>query len=64
LLLCSDGLSDAVDDDAIAAVLRHGERQACADRLVAMALAAGARDNVTVVVADVAPRRDAAAAWA
>jgi hypothetical protein len=29
-----------------------------------MALAAGARDNVSVVVADVAPRRDPAAAWA
>ncbi len=58
LLLCSDGLSDYVDDDAIAAVLRDGAREDVAERLVAMALAAGARDNVSVVVADVQPRRD------
>jgi serine/threonine protein phosphatase PrpC len=64
LLLCSDGLSDSVDDEAIAAVLRDATRQDAADRLVTMALAAGARDNVSVVVADVAPRRDPAAAWA
>jgi PPM family protein phosphatase len=64
LLLCSDGLSDYVRDEAIGAVLRDGGREACAERLVAMALAAGARDNVSVVVADVAPRRDPRTAWA
>jgi protein phosphatase len=64
LLLCSDGLSDAVDDEAIAAVLKAGARDECAERLVAMALAAGARDNVSGVVADVEPRRDPAAGWA
>src|SRR4051794_35040900 len=64
LLLCSDGLSDYVDDDAIAAVLRDGAREEVAERLVAMALAAGARDNVSVVVADVEPRRDAETARA
>jgi serine/threonine protein phosphatase PrpC len=64
LLLCSDGLSDYVDDDAIAAVLREGGREDVAERLVAMALAAGARDNVSVVVADVEPRRDASTTWA
>jgi protein phosphatase len=63
LLLCSDGLSDYVDDEAIAAVLRDGSGEACAERLVAMALAAGARDNVSVVVADVEPRRDPSAGW-
>lgn len=63
LLLCSDGLSDYVDDDAIAAVLRDGAREACAERLVAMALAAGARDNVSVVVTDVERRRDPANGW-
>ena len=64
LLLCSDGLSDMVDDDAIADALRGGSREACADRLMALALAAGGRDNVSVVVADVVPRRDPASAWA
>jgi PPM family protein phosphatase len=63
LLLCSDGLSDYVDDDAIAGVLRSGSREACAERLVAMALAAGARDNVSVIVADVEPRVDPASGW-
>lgn len=52
-LLCSDGLSDIVTDEAIADVLRSGkDGQACADRLVKLALQAGAPDNVTVVVAD------------
>jgi serine/threonine protein phosphatase PrpC len=64
LLLCSDGLSDYVDDEAIAAVLRtEPRREACAERLVRLALAAGARDNVTVVVADVEARRDPRAGW-
>jgi serine/threonine protein phosphatase PrpC len=64
LLLCSDGLSDYVDDEDIAAALREEtRREACAERLVAMALAEGARDNVTVVVADVEPRRDPRAGW-
>jgi PPM family protein phosphatase len=64
LLLCSDGLSDAVDDDVIAGALGEPSREACAERLVDLALAAGARDNVSVVVADVMPRTDPAAAWA
>jgi protein phosphatase len=64
LMLCSDGLSDALDDEAVAAVLR-AERDPgrCADALVDAALAAGARDNVTVVVADVVAGADAAPNW-
>lgn len=54
LLLCSDGLSDLVDDQTIAAVLvaeiPDGE---AADRLVESALRAGGKDNITVVVATV-----------
>ncbi len=53
ILLCSDGLSDIVTDDNIGEVLRKvTEPQACAERLVKLALQAGAPDNVTVVVAD------------
>lgn len=63
LLLCSDGLSDAVSDEAIAAGLSLPERAAAADRLIELALGAGARDNVSVLVADVAPRGEGAAAW-
>ena len=63
LLLCSDGLSDVLGDDAIAAALRHASRDTAAQRLVELALEAGARDNVSVVVADAVPRRDPSAAW-
>ena len=55
-LLCSDGLSDVVDEDAIAdALVSEPDPAACAQLLVNLALEAGAPDNVTVVVADVAP---------
>jgi protein phosphatase len=51
-LLCSDGLSDYVDADAIAGTLaRYDDLDRCARHLVDLALAEGAPDNVTVVVA-------------
>ncbi|GAA2218550.1 hypothetical protein GCM10010429_50910 [Micromonospora olivasterospora] len=54
LLLCSDGLSDYVEDAAIAATLTlYGDRQQCGEQLVKLAHQAGAPDNVTVVVSDV-----------
>jgi len=53
-LLCSDGLTDYVEDKVIASVLReHADRKSCAAELIARTLEAGAPDNVTVVVADV-----------
>ncbi|MGN6472124.1 MAG: PP2C family protein-serine/threonine phosphatase [Mycobacteriales bacterium] len=52
-LLCSDGLSDYVDANAIAATLGAGtDLQATCDQLVDQALAAGAPDNVTCIVAE------------
>jgi serine/threonine protein phosphatase PrpC len=54
LLLCSDGVSGMIDDDAIAAVLRDADDpRDAADQLVERALAAGGRDNATAVVIDV-----------
>ncbi len=52
LLLCSDGLTDLVDDQTITNILRETTRSidAC-DRLVQRALDNGGRDNVTVIVA-------------
>jgi PPM family protein phosphatase len=51
-LVCSDGLTNEVDDDELAAILgREPDPQAAADRLCAAALEAGGRDNITVVVA-------------
>lgn len=52
VLLCSDGLTDAVDDDEIRALLAEGETAAAAcQALVARALEAGGHDNITVIVA-------------
>ena len=53
MLVCSDGLTDVVPDARIEADLKaESDPQAAAERLVATALAAGATDNVTVVVVD------------
>lgn len=51
ILLCSDGLTDCVGDAGIEAILRQeGTDQALSDRLIDAALAAGGKDNVTVIV--------------
>jgi protein phosphatase len=52
LLLCSDGLTDMVDDFTIASLIStaSGTQEACA-ALVRAALEAGGRDNVTAIVA-------------
>jgi serine/threonine protein phosphatase PrpC len=51
LLLCSDGLHNVVDDEAIARVLAAGDSvEAAARTLVSTAIDRGTRDNVTAVV--------------
>jgi protein phosphatase len=52
LLLCTDGLTDLVDDDAIAGELGRGSPSddAC-QKLIDLALDRGGNDNVTVVIA-------------
>ena len=52
LLLCSDGLTEEVDDRGIARVLAHDDcsAQECVDALVAAALDGGGSDNVTVIL--------------
>jgi protein phosphatase len=52
LLLASDGLTDLVPDDVIAEVLAVEEGDLAVATLTRLALEAGGRDNVTVVVAD------------
>ncbi len=53
MLVCSDGLTDTLPDARIEADLKaEPDPQAAADRLVATAIAAGASDNVTVLVVD------------
>lgn len=63
LMLCSDGLTDYVAETAIAAVLESGTPRQAAERLVSHALAAGSRDNVSVVVADLVRRASSSAPW-
>ena len=59
LLLCSDGLTRMVPDQAIAAALTagRGDPQGVCDRLVAAANANGGQDNVTVIVVELAAPR-------
>lgn len=53
-LLCSDGLTNELTDDQIAAVLRRlADPKDAASELVRLANASGGRDNVTVVVVNV-----------
>lgn len=50
LLLCTDGLTNMVDDRALADLLGRGDTQEAVDGLVSTALANGGVDNVTVIV--------------
>ena len=52
LLLCSDGLTEEVDDAGISRTISHLDcsAQECVDELVAAALDGGGSDNVTVVL--------------
>jgi protein phosphatase len=54
VMLCTNGLTDLVDDDGIAGVLRAGQGQpldAQCRQLVNLALDRGGPDNVTVIMA-------------
>ena len=52
VLLCTDGLTEMLEDTTIAGVLREAESAQCAcHTLVDLALAAGGSDNITVVLA-------------
>lgn len=53
MLMCSDGLTGELSDDAILALLAEcADPQDAADRLVAAAVDHGGRDNVTAIVVD------------
>ncbi|MGN0758182.1 MAG: Stp1/IreP family PP2C-type Ser/Thr phosphatase [Candidatus Ventricola sp.] len=58
-LLCTDGLTGMVPDDEIERTLRDCGMEAAADRLLALALDAGGRDNVTLILC----ARKGAGAW-
>jgi len=52
LLLCSDGLTEEVDDAGLAATLAQSDcsAQECVDTLVAAALDGGGSDNITAIL--------------
>jgi len=49
-LLCSDGLTNHVDDSEIAALLQADQPQKACARLIALTLQRGASDNVSLIV--------------
>jgi protein phosphatase len=49
-LLCSDGLTNHVGDDDIAAALASSDCRVAADTLLDLALKGGGRDNISIVV--------------
>ncbi|CAM3644989.1 PP2C family protein-serine/threonine phosphatase [Smaragdicoccus niigatensis] len=53
ILICSDGLTNEVEDETMAEVLRTvADPQTAVDTLVELALESGGRDNVTVLIVD------------
>jgi protein phosphatase len=62
IVLCSDGLSNEVDNDDVAEILTgHPDAHEAAQALVDAAVANGGRDNVTVVILHVVDDEPAAA---
>lgn len=53
LLLCSDGLSNLMDEQEILFEIVHGEKADCCQRLLSIAINRGAPDNVTSVLVQV-----------
>jgi protein phosphatase len=63
-LLCSDGLSDMLDDNAIAEILlAHADLAQAGRALVDAANQAGGKDNIAVILARVPGPAAAARSW-
>jgi PPM family protein phosphatase len=56
LVLCTNGLTDVVSDDEIAAIVTNNDPQESTARLIARANENGSPDNITAVVAHVSLR--------
>ena len=57
LLLCSDGLTDLVNDDEIAQTLADPSLETALQRLVNQANARGGHDNITLVAVQIPPQQ-------
>lgn len=53
LMICSDGLTDMLEDHEIVRLLAITDSETASSALIEAALDAGGRDNVTCLVADV-----------
>lgn len=49
-MLCSDGVTDMLDDETLERLLQAGNVDACAETVYQAALSAGGRDNTTLIV--------------
>ncbi len=59
LLLCSDGLSDMVDDRQISEILQaHQTAERAAEVLLEAALDNGGRDNISLILIDLTPTEE------
>jgi serine/threonine protein phosphatase PrpC len=54
-LLCSDGLTNMVDDQTIKQVLKEKDIEASVKELIRLALEAGGQDNVTTLIVEIRP---------
>lgn len=61
LLLCSDGVSDALTEEAIADILGQSRVEDAAAKLLQAAIDAGSQDNLTAIVLAIPPGRPAPA---
>lgn len=56
-LLCSDGLTDMLSEAQLLETAQSGETSFCVRRLMDMTLAAGARDNCTIILVEVSEKK-------
>ncbi|HZU87286.1 MAG TPA: protein phosphatase 2C domain-containing protein [Anaerolineaceae bacterium] len=56
ILLCSDGLTDLVNDDEILAAYQNQPMDAATNYLIQLACQRGGHDNITIVVVEVPPQ--------
>lgn len=58
LLLCSDGLSDMVEDKQITTILAENTTAKAAELLLESALNNGGRDNISLIIVDLTPTEE------
>ena len=58
LVLCSDGLTDLVDDSEILSAMQTNDRDNAPSHLVDLANQRGGHDNITIIALEVPPRAD------